>query len=129
MVGFHWPPHNWPAFIVGLVLLIYWSRVLQMVRKTRKTQGHDASFIPRERLGRILRIIWIPTVAVWIFVPMICSMVSGCVWLTCPFYVNNIAQWIAVVVAITAFALTWICWRNMGKSWRMGINPGEKTEL
>jgi protein-S-isoprenylcysteine O-methyltransferase Ste14 len=114
---------------VGLILLVYWIRVLQMVRRARKTAGHDANFIPPERLGRILRYIWIPTVVVWIFMPLIGSMIDRCIWLTCPFYLTPIAGWIAVFIAIVAFTLTVICWHNMGKSWRMGINPGEKTEL
>ena len=42
---------------------------------------------------------------------------------------NDIAAWIAAGVAVAALVVTWICWINMGKSWRMGINPGEKTEL
>ena len=37
--------------------------------------------------------------------------------------------WAALGIAIIAFVVTWICWRNMGKSWRMGIDPNEKTQL
>ena len=70
-------PHIfWPAFIVGAILLTYWIRVLQMVRKARKTAGHDANFIPREPLGRALRYLWIPTVVLWIFMPLICAFVG-----------------------------------------------------
>jgi protein-S-isoprenylcysteine O-methyltransferase Ste14 len=119
----------WPSLIVGLILLTYWVRVLIMVRQAKKTAGHDANFIPPERLGRILRFIWIPTVALWVFVPI----VNALVWFDAPplrpMFYQPIIQWLAVLVAIIAFAITWICWRNMGKSWRMGINPGEKTEL
>ena len=119
----------WPPLIVGLILLTYWVRVLQMVRKARKTAGHDANFIPREPLGRALRILWIPTVALWIFVPIISAFVTFNVWFLHPIFDNEIVQWLAVLVAVAAFVITWICWINMGKSWRMGINPEEKTEL
>ncbi len=123
-------PHIfWPAFIVGAILLTYWIRVLQMVRKARKTAGHDANFIPREPLGRALRYLWIPTVVLWIFMPLICAFVGFGAWFLRPLFYIPIAQWIAAGVAIVAFIITWICWRNMGKSWRMGINPNEKTEL
>lgn len=120
---------DWPPFIVGLILLIYWVRVLQMVRKARKTAGHDANFIPREPLGRALRILWIPTVALWIFVPLVSAFVVFNIWLLRPLFYNGVVRWIAVAIAILAFVITWICWINMGKSWRMGINPEEKTEL
>jgi len=119
----------WPALIVGLILLTYWVRVLQMVRKARKTAGHDANFIPREPLGRALRILWIPTVFLWIFVPIVVAFYVPKLWFFRPMFYQPIAQWIAVAVAIVAFAITWLCWINMGKSWRMGINPEEKTEL
>ena len=122
-----------PSLIVGLILLIYWVRVLQMVRKARKTAGHDANFIPREPLGRALRILWIPTVVLWIFVPILTAFIPrkylGNLWFFRPLFYNAIVQWVTVAVAIVAFIITWICWRNMGKSWRMGINPDEKTEL
>jgi len=122
---------HWPALIVGLVLFVYWFRVIQMVRKARKTAGHDANFIPPEPLGRALRILWIPTVALWVFLPIICSFVAFdfAPLRPLPLINNVIAHWIAALVAVVAFIITWVCWINMGKSWRMGINPGEKTEL
>src|SRR5436305_2643866 len=100
-----------------------------MVRKARKTAGHDANFIPREPLGRALRILWIPTVFLWILVPLISAFVRFDAWFVRQLFSNPMVQWLAVVVAIASFVITWICWRNMGKSWRMGINPEEKTEL
>jgi protein-S-isoprenylcysteine O-methyltransferase Ste14 len=120
---------DFPALIVGLILLTYWIRVLQMVRKARKTAGHDANFIPREPLGRALRILWMPTVFLWIFVPLISAFVRFDIWFVRPLFYNPIVQWLAVCIAVVSFVITWICWRNMGKSWRMGINPEEKTEL
>src|SRR5436305_14800893 len=110
---------NWPALIVGLILLIYWVRVLQMVRKARKTAGHDANFIPREPLGRALRILWIPTVFLWIFVPLISAFVQFNGWFVRPLFYSPIVQWLAVAIAVVPFVITWICWRNIGKSWRM----------
>jgi protein-S-isoprenylcysteine O-methyltransferase Ste14 len=38
-------------------------------------------------------------------------------------------QWTAVAVAVGAWVATLVCWKKMGKSWRMGINPAEKTQL
>ena len=124
-------PPFWPALIVGLILFTYWVRVLQMVRKARKTAGHDANFIPPERVGRVLRYIWIPTVALWVFVPLSSAFVFIDIFPLRPIWCFGplIIPWIAAFVAVGAFTITWICWRNMGKSWRMVINPGERTEL
>src|SRR5581483_6046029 len=88
-----------------------------------------ANFIPREPLGRALRILWIPTVFLWIFVPIVVAFYVPKLWFFRPMFYQPIAQWMSVAVAIVAFAITWLCWINMGKSWRMGINPEEKTEL
>jgi protein-S-isoprenylcysteine O-methyltransferase Ste14 len=124
-------PQSWPAFIVGVILLTYWVRVLMLVRKTKREAGHHANFIPEEKTGRINRMIWIPAVVLWIFLPLLASfgllpavpglipLVGIPVWL----------QWLAAGIAVVAFAITWICWRNMGKNWRMGIDPKEKTQL
>src|SRR5438067_9424355 len=108
---------NPAALIIGLILLAYWIRVLQMVRKARKTAGHDANFIPREPLGRALRILWIPTVVLWIFVPLISAFVGFGTWFLRPLFYFALVQWLAALIAMAAFAITWICWQNMGKSW------------
>src|SRR2546423_3041173 len=100
---------NPAALIVGLILLAYWIRVLQMVRKARKTAGHDANFIPREPLGKALRILWMPTVALWILVPLIRAFHEPVIWFFHPMFHNLIVEWIAVLGAIVAFVVTWIC--------------------
>jgi protein-S-isoprenylcysteine O-methyltransferase Ste14 len=42
---------------------------------------------------------------------------------------REVVGWIAVGIATVAFGITWVCWIKMGKSWRMGIDPNEKTQL
>jgi protein-S-isoprenylcysteine O-methyltransferase Ste14 len=46
-----------------------------------------------------------------------------------PIFLSSAVAWAAVALAIAAYVLTWICWKKMGKSWRMGIDPNEKTQL
>jgi protein-S-isoprenylcysteine O-methyltransferase Ste14 len=125
-----WLPSVWPAFFIGLILAVYWLRVLQMVRRTPKSAGHHANFIPEEKLGRALRIIWMPVVALWVVLPLLHSygIGSGIAPLR-PLADWPIVQWSALAVALGAFALTWLCWGRMGKSWRMGIDPNERTQL
>src|SRR5262245_65243906 len=120
-------PLSIPAVGMGLILLTYWIRVLQLVRKTKRQAGHHANFIPEEKTGKVNRILWIPAVFLWIFLPLLAGwgILTDFAPMRPLFYVPELA-WIALAIAIVAFVLTWICWRNMGKSWRMGIDPKEK---
>jgi protein-S-isoprenylcysteine O-methyltransferase Ste14 len=125
-------PSSWPAVLTGAILLIYWLRVLQMVARTRRTVGRAANFIPPERLGRVLRIVWIPVVTLWIALPLLVPFVVDPPWVVRPFpaiYGNRPWAWGALAVGVAAFTGTWVCWQRMGKSWRMGIDPNERTEL
>ena len=129
-VMFAWPPESWPALLVGLMLLTYWLRVMQMVRITKKKAGHHANLIPEEKLGQLTRIIWGPVIVLWIFVPLIAAFGIGNQLLPLRPMLNLTAlQWPAVAIAAVAYGLTWVCWIRMGKSWRMGIDPNDKTEL
>jgi len=130
-MGISFIPSSWPAVIIGLILAIYWLRVLQMVLRTKREQGRAANFVPPEKLGRMLRIIWIPTVLLWILLPLTLPFITGLPMGLERFDFSGraIVGWVAAAVAVVAFALTWVCWINMGKSWRMGIDPNEKTQL
>jgi len=142
---------NWPALCIGLIVLFYWARVIKLVLKTKKQTGRAANFLPPELLGRILRVIWYPNVAAWVIVPIICSLhrvQTDGFYLTVttnntevlhtfkkapkaitPFWQLQPLEWVAVAVALVVLYLTMICWRKMGKDWRMGIDPSEKNTL
>jgi len=120
---------NWPALVVGLMIGAYWARVLKLVRKARRAHGSDANFVPPELLGRILRIVWYPAVGIWILHPLLNSFLNPPPPFMDPVFHSPVVQWIALLVAGAAFVATLVCWKKMGKSWRMGINPDEKTQL
>lgn len=116
-------PHL-PALIIGLIVAFYWGRVIKMVIKTKLQTGRSANFFPPETLGRILRIVWYPNVVAWIVIPLICAFRPFPRFWTVP-----VIEWIAVVAALVAMYLTLVCWRKMGRAWRMGIDPTEKNRL
>ncbi len=129
---------NSPAYLAavataGIIVGFYWVRVLRLVRKTRRKHGTSAQFVPREPLGRALRIIWYPTVTLWALHPWITLgfALSGhtAPRLLTPLCTSLLLALPATAIAIAAMWATLVCWRKMGSSWRMGINPGEKTEL
>jgi protein-S-isoprenylcysteine O-methyltransferase Ste14 len=121
--------HHGPPFCIGIIVGIYWARVLRLVRKTRKVTGHGANLLPPELIGRALRILWYPTVLLWIVVPFVVAFAHPGTWMLRALWYLPALRWLAVIVAVTALAATMICWKRMGKSWRMGIDPNEKTQL
>jgi len=122
-------PTDWPALLIGMLVAGYWARVLRLVVKVRKQTGRAGNFWPAEPLGRVLRIVWYPAVVAWIVHPLMHAFWPQPGVLLRGLYWQPLVQYPAVAVAAAAFVATWVCWKKMGKSWRMGIDPGEKTQL
>jgi protein-S-isoprenylcysteine O-methyltransferase Ste14 len=118
----------WPALIVGLLLAFYWGRVIKLVLKA-KTRGESAHFFPPETLGRVIRGIWYPTVAVWVLTPLVVAVFRPNAAALLPLYTNAPVIWTAVLACVVIWYLTLICWRKMGREWRMGIDPNERNNL
>ncbi len=118
----------------GLWVMIYWGTVIvKAVRLSRKI-GKDPNVLPRENTGRSLRLLWAPAIIAWCIIPWLSVFrgFSGTWWLRSLWPMTPFAQWLSAVAAmlgLAALALTFICWHQMGRSWRIGIDPGEKTEL
>jgi protein-S-isoprenylcysteine O-methyltransferase Ste14 len=115
--------------LLGTIIGAYWLRVWKMARRVRRKTGRGANFIPAERLGRRLRLIWIPIVAVWIAGPFFSAAAPDPAPLLRPIWSNPIAAWTGAALAGGCFIATIFCWKTMGRSWRMGIDPAERTEL
>jgi protein-S-isoprenylcysteine O-methyltransferase Ste14 len=120
--------HNLPAFIIGCIMAFYWARVLRLAWKEKRRTGQAANLLPPEPLGRALRLIWFPAIFLWIILPVSVGILQ-LPWVFQPLYTSAVLAWSALSVAIGAFIATLICWKKMGKSWRMGINPDDKTQL
>lgn len=119
----------WPALIVGVILTAYWGRVLRLVYKIRRTTGKSANFTPPEPLGLLLRTLWYPAVGLWVVHPYLTAFHVKLPLALRPLFTQLAVAWMAALVAVAALAATLVCWKKMGKSWRMGINPDEKTQL
>lgn len=125
----HLPPNDWPALAVGVVVSTYWWRVLRMAYKMRRKTGRAANLVPTEPLGRVLRLVWQPVVWIWAGHPLLAAVLVNPPTVLRPLYRNPALQWFAAGIAVLAFLATRACWARMGKSWRMGIDPGERTTL
>jgi protein-S-isoprenylcysteine O-methyltransferase Ste14 len=117
------------TFALGLVIGGYWLRVLRMARKARRRTGRAANLIPREPVGRLLRLLWTPVVLLWVGQPFVSALVHSPPAPLRPIWANAWIAWACVLVAGAAFWLTRVCWRTMGRNWRMGIDPSERTSL
>jgi protein-S-isoprenylcysteine O-methyltransferase Ste14 len=117
------------VLVIGMVVGAYWLRVLRMARKARKKTGRAANFVPRETVGRLLRIVWVPVVVVWVVHPFFTAATRPAPLVVQPLFASG---WIAWPAALAAGACLWasrICWKTMGKNWRMGIDPTEQNAL
>lgn len=122
-------PQDWPSLIIGLLMLAYWARVMRLVIKTKKRVGKAANLVPPEPLGRVLRIVWYPVVAIWIVHPLTYAFSRNPHPIATPIFRLSWLEWLAIALSLAAFAATLVCWKKMGRSWRMGIDPSEKTDL
>jgi protein-S-isoprenylcysteine O-methyltransferase Ste14 len=121
--------HALPAFLIGILVAAYWLRVIHLARKIRRRIGRTANVLPPGTMGMITRIVWFPVVVLWIALPISTFFFTSPPWLLAPLFVSPAISWGALAVAVIAFILTLICWKKMGTSWRMGIDPNEKTQL
>ena len=117
------------ALSLGIVVAGYWWRVLRMARKARRHSPRGANFMPTEPLGRVLRIVWIPVVMVWVAQPFAVAWVRTPVATLRPLWASPWVAWPMVVIAAACLRASQLCWKTMGKSWRMGIDPAEQNPL
>lgn len=122
---------GWTSLAAGLILGVYWARVLKMAHKARSKQrgGHAGHLLPPEDLGRKLRLVWVPVVVVWVALPLLMWSQVGPPVVTRPMHRNGVLATVGVMVMAGALVGTWGCWRRMGRHWRMGIDPGEANAL
>ncbi len=118
-----------PSLLLGLTVAAYWYRVLRMAYKARRLTGRAAHFLPPELLGRLLRAVWIPVVVIWVASPFLDAALTAPPRPVRPLWRSAPLSWCATAVAAACFAATRVCWRRMGKAWRMGIDPSESTSL
>jgi len=112
-----------PVLLMGLIVVAYWARVLRLAQKSRRVCGHSANLIPAERIGKLTRLIWFPVVALWITLPLVAALGHARQrWLQPLFFLPSLA-WCGVIAGAIALVFSLVCWRIMGKAWRMGIDP------
>jgi protein-S-isoprenylcysteine O-methyltransferase Ste14 len=116
-----------PPLIAGCCLLVYWGAVVRNALRFTRKEAHGVNLIPREPIGRWIRVFWIPTIVAWCVQPWLAfrhrfhHSTYDLAW--------TVAGLVGAAVCLSATIATFSCWREMGRSWRIGIDPEEKTQL
>lgn len=134
-----------PALIAALCLTIYWGAVLVKLVKVGRKIGKDPNALPREPIGQLMRLVWYPNIVImlaqaWIGVwpPESIRNWTLAPWLRSLWWAAESPSpptwwWIAAgsasLLGCAGTIFTFVCWRRMGRSWRIGIDPGETLEL
>src|ERR1019366_10080967 len=90
---------DWAALALGGIVAGYWWRVMRMAYKLRRKIGQSANVIPKEPLGKLLRLIWQPVVWIWIVHPFFTAFSNHPPKLLRPIYFAPLLQWSAVGIA------------------------------
>jgi len=129
-----------PALIAAISLTIYWAWVVvKLVRLGRKL-GKDPNAMPRERVGQAMRLLWYPCIGALLVGLWIAAAVSPerlaqskaaalLGWLWPPTFAWQVAVVPATLICLLCTIFTFVCWRKMGRSWRIGIDPREKLDI
>ena len=116
-----------PTLIAGSCLLVYWGAVVRKALRFTRKEAHGVNLIPPERTGRWIRVLWIPTIVAWCIQPWLAlrhqfhRSAYDLAW--------NVAGFVGAAICVSATIATFSCWREMGRSWRIGIDPEESTQL
>ncbi len=121
-----------PALLVAAVVTAYWIEVMRMVRRARRRRQGGANLFPPEAVGRAMRWIWFPIIFVWVITPWLVGFGFGFGLHAAalrPLWHAPAARWPAAIIVVVGWFATRRCWRRMGASWRIGIDPSERTDL
>jgi protein-S-isoprenylcysteine O-methyltransferase Ste14 len=133
-----------PALVAAMCLTVYWAWVVVKLVRMARHIGKDANAMPRERVGQLMRVVWYPCILALLVGLWVMARrggggtvsghrgigVSG--WVGPLWELSGWWWWVvgpASLLCVAGTVVTFVCWRKMGRSWRIGIDPKEKLEL
>ena len=121
-----------PAAVLTATIWAYWFCVGVMVVRVRRKTRKQPGVIPRQRLEKLMWLVWIPLVAAWMKLPYFAATRGDPPW-AIPVFAQTPAwtasRWALAAIGIACLGLSIECWLRMGSRWRMAVVPGERTEL
>jgi protein-S-isoprenylcysteine O-methyltransferase Ste14 len=129
--------HDLPAFALGVTISAYWLCVgVKAFKVSRGGRRLGRVLVPRLRNERFMWIVWVPLVAAWIAMPYVAPAQAHDrhPWIGMPNLddapiVMRVLRSLAAAAALGCLILSIKCWRYMGRNWRMGIDPSQRSEL
>jgi protein-S-isoprenylcysteine O-methyltransferase Ste14 len=122
---------NFPSAILVATIWAYWFSVGVMVVRARKQTRARQGLVPKQRVERVMWVVWVPLVLAWMLLPWF-SLTRSTAGLGLPDFARSVPayialRWIAAACAVVCLGLTAQCWARMGKDWSMAIveRPGE----
>jgi len=121
---------------VPLVVLIatvwtYWLGVAIMVLRVRRRNRKLVGLVPEQWLERLMWLVWVPSVAAWIFLPY-AALKRTDAPLGLPAFVHaepyQSLRVAAAACAVVSLLVIIRCWLRMGDDWRMDVGT-RKTAL
>lgn len=100
---------------------LYWLIVVIKVGIITPKIGKTPNVIPKEIIGFLSRLVMLPLLICWIYLPWQAFFVP-------PPYFEPLA-WVGGCLAVLALVLSCYCWYYMGSAWRIGIDPKETNTL
>lgn len=121
-----------PGALLAIIVWVYWAYVGALAVRVRRRTRKLAGIVPSQPLEQAMWLVWVPLVLAWMLLPWLAAHRLDGPW-ALPAAARELPlvalRWAAVAVALLCLALSVVCWRRMGRSWRMSVTPGEKTEL
>lgn len=127
------------AIAVCANTMIYWgcvgAMVVRMRRRARRRGEPARVLIPAQVRERIMWGLWTPVIVSWMALPLAAGLAKpgGESWLSLPGIASagafRACRAGAVLIAGGCLAASIVCWRHMGRHWRMAVDPNQESPL
>jgi protein-S-isoprenylcysteine O-methyltransferase Ste14 len=121
-----------PLIIVISTVWFYWGSVVFMILRSRFKFGASSGAVPRTTRERMMWMVWVPTVIGWLILPALAYTSSHPLLRAFGWTADQPVQlinWLAVIVAMLAYALTVPCWLTLKENWSLAVVPDKPSEL
>lgn len=110
--------------------LIYWGGVMIQARRIRKRIRRSPNLKPRGSREKALWLGWFIVILVWIGQPWLVRATATQPGLTLwPILLHPVSLALGLALVVLGYAGTLWTYAAMGDTWRIGIDPKEKTAL
>lgn len=118
--------------VLSITVWAYWVYVGAMIVRVRRRTRKLSGIVPSQPLEMVMWLVWVPLVAAWAALPYLAATRPGSSW-ALPDMASQapyvFVRWVATAVGVLCLAASIVCWKRMGRSWRMAVAPDQRTDL